>query len=340
MLTEVPDPRPGPGQVVVRVAAAGLCHSDLHVLGAAEGALPFEPPFTLGHEVAGWVGEVGAGVSRDLIGQAVAVYGPWGCGACGRCLAGSENYCDHRGDLKSSGAGLGRDGGMADFVLVPSVRHLLPLDGLDPVQAAPLTDAGLTPYHAIAVCRERLGAGTSAVVVGVGGLGHLAVQLLRELTEAKVIAVDARQAALSLASASGAELTVPAGAGPAGGADAAAAIRAATCGRGADAVFDFVGAPGTIELSAAVLRSAGDLVLVGSGGGRITIGKPGPRLAPGCRVSLPFWGSRPELAEVLELGRTGRLRVAVTRFPLSAAADAISALHGGDLVGRAVLVPD
>jgi len=150
VLTEVPDPKPGPGQVVVRIGAAGACHSDLHLMREfGPGQLPWGPPFTLGHENAGWVHELGPGVAGVEVGQPVAVYGAWGCGTCGRCRLGIESYCENRlgAPAPGGGCGLGLDGGMAEFVLVPDARHLVPLpEGLDPVQAAPLTDAALTPF--------------------------------------------------------------------------------------------------------------------------------------------------------------------------------------------------
>ncbi len=147
---DVPEPDPGPGEVVVKVGGAGLCHSDLHLIHDFEpGMMPWQPPFTLGHENAGWVHAVGAGVTGWDIGQPVAVYGPWGCGRCYRCRQGMENFCENVGELDGIGAGLGRDGGLAPLMLVPSARFLVPLTTLDPVEAAPLTDAGLTPYRAV-----------------------------------------------------------------------------------------------------------------------------------------------------------------------------------------------
>jgi propanol-preferring alcohol dehydrogenase len=138
-MRNVPDPGPGPGQVVVRIAAAGLCHTDLHVMNDFEaGMLPVTPPFTLG-----------AGVQHLDVGQPVAVYGAWGCGRCWRCHQGHENYCERIAELGGMGGGLGFNGGMAPLMLVPQARWLVPLGDLDPVKAAPLTDAGLTPYHAV-----------------------------------------------------------------------------------------------------------------------------------------------------------------------------------------------
>ena len=180
-LVEVPEPTAGPGQVVVRIGGAGACHSDIHLMRDYDlGMLPWDPPFTLGHENAGWVHELGAGVVGLELDQPVAVYGPWGCGACERCRLGLENYCE---DLSSApvprgGGGLGLDGGMAELMLVPDARHLVPLpDGLSPVAASPYIDAGLTSYHAVRRALPKLIPGSTALVIGVGGLGHLAVQI-------------------------------------------------------------------------------------------------------------------------------------------------------------------
>ncbi len=330
VLADVDRPAPRGGEVLVRMTAAGLCHSDLHVI---DGAATFPAPFTLGHEVAGVVCELGpeaTGVAPD---DPVVVYGPWGCGRCPRCLAGRDNYCDRRAELSWAGLGLGRDGGMADYVLVPSARYLVPIGDLDPAQAAPLADAGLTPYHAVQRCRPALQDGTTVAVIGIGGLGHLAVQLLRRLTPSTVIAVDVREEALALATRCGAHLSLPATP------ETDRPIRKATGGRGADVVLDFAGTDATLDLAARSLRADGDLVIVGSGGGHLTLRKPGP-LPAGARVSLPFWGTRDDLAEVVTLARGGALTVEVERFPLAAAHEAIDRLRAGTLHGRAVLIPD
>src|SRR5579875_2800233 len=222
-IVEVEDPRPGPGQVVVRIGGAGACHSDLHLMhDFAGGLLPWGPPFTLGHENAGWVHELGEGVTHLSVGQPVAVYGAWGCGDCPRCQMGAETYCDNpaAAPVPSGGGGLGLDGGMAEFMLVPAARLVLPLpEGMDPVHAAPLTDAGLTPYHAVRRSWAKLAPGSTAVVIGVGGLGHLAVQVLKATTAARIVAVDTRAEALDLARQYGADLTLESGA------DTAAALR-------------------------------------------------------------------------------------------------------------------
>jgi propanol-preferring alcohol dehydrogenase len=335
-LVEVPDPVPGPGQVVVRVGGAGACHSDLHLMREFDtGVLPWGPPFTLGHENAGWVHALGDGVTGLEIGRAVAVYGPWGCGSCTRCLLGIETLCEDtaHAPVPMGGGGLGLDGGMAEFMLVPSARHLLPLpESLTPVEAAPLTDAGLTPYHAVRRSIQKLIPGTTAVVIGVGGLGHLGIQILKATTAARVVAVDLKDKALSLANEIGADLSLAPEPGT------AAEIRSFTSGRGADVVVDFVGSDATLALAAAVTRSLGDLTIVGIAGGTL----PVSFFSVPYEVSIQttYWGSRPELIEVLDLGARGLLRPKITTFALDDALDAYSTLEAGGLDGRAVIVPE
>jgi propanol-preferring alcohol dehydrogenase len=124
-VAEITDPEPGPGEVVIRVGGAGACHSDLHLMHDFEpGVLSWGPPFTLGHENAGWVDAIGAGVKGLEIGEPMAVYGPWGCGRCYRCRQGMENYCERQAEIGPAGGGLGLDGGMAPKMLVPSARLL------------------------------------------------------------------------------------------------------------------------------------------------------------------------------------------------------------------------
>jgi len=330
-LREVPDPDPGPGEVVVRIGGAGACHSDLHLMhDFAEGAVPWNPPFTLGHENAGWVDAIGPGVGQLEVGQPVAVYGPWGCGRCHRCRQGMENYCERQRDIGTAGGGLGLDGGMASRMLVPSDRLLVPLGDLDPVDAAPLTDAGLTPYHAVKRSLPLLIPGSTAVAIGAGGLGHMAVQLLKALSPATVIAVDQRKEALRLAADVGADHGVLAGE------DAAAEIKELTRGKGADVVVDLVGADATLALAAAVTRPMGHITLVGIAGGALPVSFFG--IAYEVSVATTYWGTLPELMEVIALASSGRVRAHVQRFALDDAVLAYEAMREGGLEGRAVIV--
>jgi alcohol dehydrogenase, propanol-preferring len=329
-LVDVAQPEPGPGQVLIRVGGAGACHSDIHILYEmpGEGVTPWQLPFTIGHETAGWVHSVGSGVRGLEVGQAVAVHGAWGCGACSRCRAGVENYCEN----PVPQPGLGIDGGMAEFLLVPEARHLVPLpDGLDPAAAAPLTDAGLTPYHAIRRSWPKLGPTATAVVIGVGGLGHMAVQIIKATTAARVAAVDSKPEALDLARSLGADQLV------APGETAATDIKGLTGGRGADVVLDFVGSDDTLRLGVAVARPLGDLTIVGIAGGSYPLGFFSVPYE--VSVQTVYWGSRTELGELLALAARGLVHAEMTTFPLEKGPEAYRALHDGTLSGRAVIVP-
>jgi len=315
--------------VRLTVSAAGVCHSDLHVIHEGVGAA-WALPFTLGHEICGVVAEVGAGVSGVVVGTQVVVHAPLGCGECSRCLAGVTNYCDRRRQLPAAGVGLGVDGGMADSVVVDA-RAVVPAPGIDPCLAATLTDAGLTSYHALTSVRG-LEKGALIVVIGVGGLGHLALQMARTLFEARVVAVDNRPEALVLAEKLGAAAIAR------DGGEATEAVRRLSGGWGADAVLDFAGVPATTAFATDLLRTAGELVLVGTGGGSLEVTKAG-KLPQGMRLSLPFWGSRTELEEVVALAARGTLRTETLAAPLDDAAEAMERLHRGEVVGRSVLVP-
>jgi propanol-preferring alcohol dehydrogenase len=330
-LRDVPVPEPGPGQVLIKVAGAGSCHSDLHLMEWPEGQLPFELPFTLGHENAGWVEALGPGVEGLAQGEPVLVYGPWGCGRCRECRLSKENYCLRATEINGFGGGLGRDGGMAEYMLVPSARLLIPIEDLDPVEAAPLTDAGLTPYHAVKRSLELLVPGSTAVVIGVGGLGHMAVQILRAITAARVVAIDTSSSKLDLAREVGADEVLEAGEG------AAAQVRELTLGLGAEVVLDMVGSDGTLKLAAEVAHVEGDVTLVGLAGGTFPYSFFSQPYE--CSFATTYWGSAVELTEVLELAREGKVKANVERFPLDRVDDAYQRMREGSLDGRAVVVP-
>src|SRR5487761_2417917 len=208
-VVEIDKPVPGPGEVLLKMTAAGLCHSDVFVMSIPEDQYFLgHLPLTLGHEGVGTVAELGAGVTNVKVGQSVAVYGPWGCGVCHQCAQGHENYCQRAAELNILAPGLGAPGAMAEYMIVDSARHLVDIGQLDPAIAAPLTDAALTPYHAIKSSVPKLGAGTTSVVLGAGGLGHLGIQILRELSGSRIIALDVDEAKLQLAKESGADVTL------------------------------------------------------------------------------------------------------------------------------------
>ena len=329
-LLDLPDPEPGPGQVVIKVGGAGLCHSDLHVMHEfQEGMAPWGPPFVMGHENAGWVHAIGPGVRGVEEGLPVAVYGLYGCGRCKPCAAGAENFCVH-GLEGPPGIGFGLDGGLAEYLLVHDPRRLVPIGDLDPAIAAPLTDAGLTPYRAVKRVLPKLTPDSSVVVIGVGGLGYLAVQILEALSVANVIAVDTRKSALDLAMEGGAEAAVAAGD------EAASAVLDAAGGKAA-VVLDFVGAGPTISLGAAVIRPAGDLIIVGAAAGNYTWNFYA--LPYEVNLTTSFWGTLPELHEVIALAQRGLITPLIQRFPLDQGVHAYQLLEKGQLSGRAVVVP-
>jgi len=330
-LREVQVPEPGPGQVLIKIGGAGACHSDLHILEAAAKPGPAQGPFTLGHENAGWVEKMGSGATGFAKGDPVIVYGPWGCGLCMNCRVGRENYCQNPGNIKAGG--LGSDGGMASYLLVPSTRFLIPLGNLDPRVAAPITDAALTSYHAVKRSVHLLGAGSTAVVIGTGGLGQMAIQVLRALSGATtVIALDTSVDKLEIAKQMGADEVLLSG-------DAAITrIKNITRGQGAELVLDMVGINPTLNMAAQVARRLGHLTIVGLGGGALPVNFRSPPNE--CSVSSPYWGYIPELIEVVTLAQAGKIKMLVEHFPLEKAAEAYHLLHDGKIKGRAVITPN
>ncbi|CAN7185575.1 NAD(P)-dependent alcohol dehydrogenase [Phenylobacterium sp. LjRoot164] len=329
-IVDIAKPVPGPGQVLVRMGGAGVCHSDLHVLEHGLGGLG---PFTLGHENAGWIEQLGEGVSGWKEGDPVAVYGPWGCGQCKTCQSSAENYCERHATIPSYGGGLGSDGGMAEFMIVPSARLLVPLGGLDPLAAAPLSDAALTPYHAIKTALPLLTPDATVLVLGVGGLGHMAVQILQALTSAKVIAGDIDDAKLAHARKLGVQHTV----NTRNGDLAAEEISDLAGQRGITVALDFVGAQPTIDLCARTVGRASRLTIVGLAGGVLSYSANNPPY--GTQVSVPYWGSRTELMEVIALAQSGAIKADIETFALDQAVDVYQRLREGKIHGRAVLRP-
>lgn len=329
----VPRPIPGPGQVLLRVAGSGACHSDVaffHEYDQDPLGGHLTPGFVLGHEVSGWIEEVGEGVHGLAEGDAYLVYGPIGCGHCRACARGEDTYCENFAEVDYMGIGIGLDGGMADYVVVPS-NHLVPLGDADPVDAAPLADAGLTPYHAIKTNLPALnGAGKYALVVGLGGLGFLAVQMLKALTGATILVCDTKQSAVDAAVALGA-IAVP------NDGDQVSAIKALTGGHGVDAAFDFVGITATERLVAHSMAVRGKATVVG------IAGKDYPwnwyTSAYESTLANTYWGSIEDLYDVVELYKAGKISTKITHCTFDDILDAYQRLVDGTMEGRAVLVP-
>jgi len=318
-IEEVPRPEVGPGEVLLEVAACGVCHSDLHVM---DGDLPLVEPRVLGHEVAGTVAETGAGVDLAA-GTDVAVFGGWGCRDCGVCARGDDQLCNLTNWL-----GIGSDGGYAEYLRVPTADYCLPLEGLDPVEAAPLTDAALTAYRSLR--KAEVGPGDSVAVVGVGGLGSFGVQFGR-LWGCRVVAVDRDPAKLGRAEELGADAAV--------GTDGSVPrdIKAAAGGP-VDAVVDFVGVDETLRWASNVLGADGRLVLAGIGGGSIEFAW-NPLVGSEVTYRTVQWGNPAELRDVLDLARQGRLSVDVEPIDLADLPATLERLEAGDVEGRAVVVP-
>jgi propanol-preferring alcohol dehydrogenase len=334
-LREVPVPDPAPGEVLVRVSAAGMCGSDVHIVRTKDAVFPM--PLTLGHETAGLVEKVGAGVIGFEPRQAVLVSGIWGCGRCRQCVAGRENACEYWATRSPIplGPGLGFNGGMADFMVAPA-RSLYALGDLSPVDAAPLADAGVTPCHAINLVRAHLLADATVAVIGVGGLGHMALQLLRATTSCRIIALDNDAGRLAASERHGSDVRVPSDA------NAATAVLALTGGVGVQVVFDFAGVSASLALGNAIVASYGALVVVGLGAGTFSFVADAPPVGTpkwGVSVVRPYGATNRDLYEVIGLAQRGKLKAEVERHSLEEAPSVLSSLAQGRVRGRAVLVP-
>jgi propanol-preferring alcohol dehydrogenase len=243
-----------------------------------------------------------------------------------------ENYCEKPGGPTPGGLG-GYDGGMAPYLLVPAMRFLVPLGTLNPRDAAPLSDAALTSYHAIKRSRHLLGPGSTAVVIGAGGLGQMAIQVLRTLSAATtIIAVDTAVEKLETAKRMGANE------GLLSGDKAVKRVQDVTRGQGAELVLDMVGVNPTLQMASQMARVLGHLTIVGIGGGVLPVNFLSPPHE--CSVASPFWGSLPELMEVVSLAEAGKIRMLVEHFPLDRAREAYRLLHDGKILGRAVTTPN
>jgi NAD+-dependent secondary alcohol dehydrogenase Adh1 len=317
-----------PLDVLVRVGAAGLCRTDLHIYeGQWEHLTHPELPFTLGHENAGWVEEVGSAVSHVSVGDTVILHPHVTCGLCHSCRAGDDMHC-----VNSKFPGVdGTDGGMADYLLT-GARSVVKLDpSLQPADVAALADAGLTAYHAVKKAVPLLYPGTTALVIGAGGLGHIGVQTLKALTPTTIIVLDRNQAALDLVSGYGADYTVLAND------SSAEEVLELTDGHGADVVFDFVAEQGAESLGWNLTRRAGSHYVIGYGG---TVNVPAIDIISSERnIVGNLVGSYNDLAELMVLAAQGKVELHTRTYPLDAVNTAMDDLDAGRLQGRGILVP-
>lgn len=329
---DVPKPVAGPGEVVLQMKGAGLCRSDLDMMEGRPYADWLKPGYTLGHENAGLVHELGQGVTDLAEGDAVVVHHMQVCGHCDFCLNGAEQSCTTHsvGPLPIT-RGCGIDGGLAPYLVVPR-KELVTIGNMDPVAVAPLTDAGVTAYRAIRSVQDRLIPGAHVLVIGIGGLGSFAVQILRILTGATIIAMDVGSDRLRHARELGADHAVLSGP------RAVEEVMDLTRGRGCEAIIDFVGTDGTLQTAAGVSRPQGRIVLVGMELGTLTVGWG--TMATACEFAISLGSRRSDLRELCDLAARGLLRIDVERFALDDVETAYQALREGRLSGRAVIAFD
>jgi propanol-preferring alcohol dehydrogenase len=324
---DVPVPEPSGTEVRVRVAGCGVCHTDLHL--ARTDRLRITRPVTLGHEIGGtidaWGDDAGPALRRAKLdeGDRVVVFGGWGCGACRECASGEEQRCE-----RGESPGFQRDGGYAEHVLVPHPRYLVGIGDLHADHAAPLADAGVTPFRAVARAAAWLTPGARVLLIGFGGLGQFAIQYLRRLPDLVVAVREVNPDRLAAAARMGADLGLLEG---------DEALVNLGLGGPADVVFDFVGTDATLDYAARNVAPGGLVSLVGEAGGTLPFGFE--RLPVEASLTTTAWGSVADLKAVVRLARRGRLRWDVERMPLAEAQAAHDRLAAGKVEGRLVLVP-
>jgi D-arabinose 1-dehydrogenase-like Zn-dependent alcohol dehydrogenase len=322
--------RPEPSRsdhVVVEVEGAGWCQTDNHVIeGMWADYVPQELPMTLGHENAGEVVEVGEEVSTVEVGDKVICHPHVTCGECRPCRLGEDMHCEN-GEFP----GLSRDGGFAEYLLT-SERATIKLEGIDPIEIAPHADAGITAYHAAKKAVPHLYPGSHAVVIGIGGLGHIGLQALDAMSATTTIAVDIKDEALSLAERLGADHTINSSEE-----DVAEAVDAITDGGGAQQVLDFVGADGTTALAPDIVAGGGDHHVIGYGG---HVHEPAQALVFGEFSFVgDLVGKYTELQELVALVEGGEMHLETSRYDLGEINDVAEALEHNEIEGRAVIVP-
>jgi len=325
-LVDLPDPEPQRhDDVVVRVGGAGVCATDLHAVDGWMEEAGVRPPRVLGHENAGWVAAVGDGVSTVAVGDPVVVYPAQSCGLCLACRRGDDMRC-----VSGMFNGLSAEGGFAEY-LRTTERSLVKLAaGIEPADVAPHADAGVTAYHAVRKVCGLARPGSVSVVIGIGGLGHIGLQLLAALGSGTVVAVDADERCRRLAAELGADHVAGAG-------QVVEVARDLSGGRGADLVIDFVGSDSTHADALAALAQGGTYSVVGYGG---NVHVPSISLVANEQTVVGnLVGNWPDLYELLELHTTGKIVLRTERHRLEDVNGVLEALRHGEVFGRAVLVP-
>jgi NAD+-dependent secondary alcohol dehydrogenase Adh1 len=328
VIDDVPEPKiNGPFDVIVKIGGAGVCRTDLHIIeGQWDAAMGTPLPYTLGHENAGWVHEVGSAVSNVAVCDTVILHPTPTCGLCRACRAGDDMHC-----INSTFPGLSTDGGMAEYLLT-SARACVKLDpATRPQDVAALADAGITAYHAVRKAIPLLYPGTTCVVIGAGGLGHIGIQCLAALTATRIIVVDRNPDALKLAEQLGAQHTIVSDGGQ------VTATRDLTDGRGADVVLDFVAEQGAESDGWNMTAPAGSYFVIGYGG---TLHIPTLDIISTERNIIGnIVGTYNELAELMALAQAGKVTLHTRSYPLDAAPGALADLDASRVRGRAILIP-
>ncbi len=318
-----------PDEVIVKVGAAGLCRTDLHIIEGVwkdimdtEGTLL---PFVMGHENAGWVEDVGSGVTSVKPGDAVICHPLRTCGICLPCRYGEDMHCEH-----GLFPGLGLDGGFAEYFLT-NERSLIKLNtGITPLDVAPMADAGITAYRAAKKAAKLLRPGAYCVLLGVGGLGHIALQCLKSISGARIIAIDQQPAAQKLAKDLGADFVLS------GDGDVVEEVREITSG-GAQVVIDFVGELGVENLCWKMVRKGGQMLVVGYGG---EVHVPTVHfVVEEINVGGSLVGNYTELVELMELNADGKVKMHYTEYKLDNINKALDDFKNRRFAGRGVIVP-
>ncbi len=329
-IDEIPEPEPiGPLDVIVKIGGAGVCRTDLHIIEGqwAEVQNP-DLPYVLGHENAGWVHAVGEGVTNLAVGDTVILHPQPSCGLCLACRAGKDMHCEN-----AFFPGLSNDdGGMAEYLRTTARACVQLAPDTNPADVAALADAGITAYHAVRKAVPLLHPGTTAVVQGAGGLGHIGIQCLKALTPAEIIVTDPNEKALELAREWGADETVKVEDGYVD------KVLEMTDGKGAEVVFDYVGERGAEDDAWRMTRQGGSHFVIGYGG---TVEVPTIDIISTERVITGnLVGTYNDLAELMNLTARGLVDLHTATYPLDAVNDAIQDLNSGNIQGRGILIPD
>ncbi|KAK4948508.1 hypothetical protein LTR66_014117 [Elasticomyces elasticus] len=329
-LEEAPEPKiTSPLDVIVKVGAAGVCRTDLHILeGQWEEKTNVKLPYTIGHENAGWIHAIGDAVTSLKVGDKVILHPLVTCGLCRACRFGDDVHCED-----SLFPGINCDGGYAEYIKT-GARSVIKLDpSLEPAAVAALADAGLTAYHAVAKASQLLRPGNVVVMIGAGGLGHIGIQVMKAISPATLVVVDRNPAALKLAKELGADHVIQSGDDDA----FVKEVQALTNDKGAEAVIDFVAEGGSTALGVRMLRRAGNYYVVGYGENlnvpTIDI------ISTEINFIGNLVGSYNDLSELMVLAAQGKVKLHTTIYKLEEFQKAIDDLSAGRVRGRAILVP-